>query len=253
MKLNWQRFGNSKNTIVLLHYFGGNAESWKWVTERLKEDFSVVVITLPGFGNTPAFSNPDILEYASYINQCLVEINTPHFILCGHSMSGKLILYAEKIAFRFKAKALVLIAPSPPTVENMDESEKKRMLPKPTKESAKVTVDSSIVKVLSKNRRLIAEGSQLQVNEKTWRWWLERGMQHNIADRVQGIDRPTFVICAEQDPVISMDDIYNEVLPNLKQPQLIKINDCGHLIPLEAPIELARHLREIANAILIEE
>ena len=249
-ELIYKRIGAGNRTIVLVHYFGGNADSWRWVLKRLKDEFSLVVITLPGFGNTSSFATPSIFDYATYINACITELKLVNYILCGHSMGGKLILYANQIATEYKADGLVLIAPSPPTTENMEDSEKRRMLPRPTIEAAKRTVVDSTVRKLKDKRLAIAINSQLQVDEKSWRWWLEEGMENDISNRIEGADTPTFVICAKDDPIISMDSIYKEVLPNLQRPKLIQLGRCGHLIPLEAPRKLARRLRKIANNIL---
>ena len=249
-ELNYKQLGKGKKTIVLLHYFGGNGDSWRWVAERLKKKFSLVVITLPGFGNTPSFTEPSIYDYATYINACIADLKLTNYLLCGHSMSGKLILYADQIAVSNKAKGLVLIAPSPPTIEKMEEDEKQRMLPKPTPESAKESVDKSIVRPLTKRRLAVAVDSQLQVEAKTWQWWLQEGMVDDISDRIKGIETPIYVICAKEDPVIDMNAIYEEVLPNLYKPKLIQLGRCGHLVPLEAPRKLARRLRKIANNLL---
>ena len=249
-ELNFKKIGQGNRTIVLLHYFGGNIDSWHWVAQRLKKNFSVVLITLPGFGNTTAFKNPSIFDFATYINDCITEMKLDNYILCGHSMSGKLILYADQIATAYRANGLVLIAPSPPTIENMEDKEKQLMLPGPTLESARKSVDNATIRSLNKKRFAVAVASQLQVEEKTWKWWLEEGMENDISDRIRGVVTPTFVICAKEDPVIEMTDIYEEVLPNLHKPKLIQLGRCGHLIPLEAPRKLSRRLRKIGNNLL---
>ena len=250
MKLNYQVFENGSKTIVLLHYFGGNADSWQWVVKRLKKKFRIIAITLPGFGNSEPLDEPSIYHFSTYINDCIAELKLTNYILCGHSMSGKLILYATQLSTGDLPKGLVLIAPSPPTVEKMPEEEKQRMLKHPNREEAMNTVNNAIEKKLGKTKFELAVRSQLEVDNNTWQWWLKEGMQHNIADRVQGISCPTFVICAKNDPVISMDVIYEEVMPFLHRPRLIQMGRCGHLIPLESPRKLSKRLRKIAHNLL---
>ncbi|MGB6152948.1 MAG: alpha/beta hydrolase [Pricia sp.] len=249
-KLNYSRFGEGNRTIVLLHYFGGNAESWQWVVRKLRKKFSVVVITLPGFGNTKAFDEPSIFAFANYINQCIEDLALENYLLCGHGMSGKLILYAEQIAMKNKAKGLVLIAPSPPTIEKMDQAEKDKMIPKPDRESAESHVENATYKMLRKNRYETAIASQLQVDAGTRHWWLKKGMVDNISERISGIDVPTFVICAKEDAMVPIREIYDSVLPHLHRPRLIQLAKCGHLIPLEAPRRLSKRLVKIGNHIL---
>lgn len=250
MKLNYKTYGSGNRTIILSHYFGGNAGSWNWVVKRLEKKFSIVLITLPGFGNTEALPEPSIYHFADYINKCISHIGLKNYLLCGHSMSAKLILYAAQLNNGISPKGLVLIAPSPPTVENMPEEEKKRMLTHPNEAEAITTVKNATVKKLNPKRFTTAVRSQLEVEQQTWKWWLKEGMQNNIADRIQGIDVPTYVICARKDPVIAMDDIYSETLPHLNEPRLIQFGGCGHLIPLESPRKLARRLRKIAKRVL---
>ena len=124
------------------------------------------------------------------------------------------------------------------------------MLKHPNREEAVNTVNNAIEKKLGKTKFELAVRSQLEVDNNTWQWWLKEGMQHNIADRIQGISCPTFVICAKNDPVISMDVIYEEVMPFLHRPRLIQMGRCGHLIPLESPRKLSKLLRKIAHNLL---
>jgi len=251
MDLNYELIGNGKRSIVLLHYFGGNANSWNWVVQKLKKRFSIVLITLPGFGGTNPLNENSIFAFAKYINSCIEKLQLSDYILCGHSMGAKLILYADQIRLSNKAKGLILIAPSPPTGEKVPEENKKKLLPPPQEELARSNVRNTTVRKLKGKRLSTAIESQLQTHPTTWRWWLTEGMQNDISDRIKGIDTPTFVICAKKDPVIKMDVIYNEVLPNLHNPRLVQLGRCGHLIPLEAPRKLSRRIRKVANALLV--
>lgn len=250
MELNYGRFGNGEKTIVLLHYFGGNADSWRWVIQKLQNRFTIIAITLPGFGNTRPLKEPSIFSFAKYINNCIEELKLNNYVLCGHSMSAKLILYADQIGLKYKAKGLVLIAPSPPTSIDMPEEEKDRMLLPPNEDSAITNVEIATFRKLKRKRFATAIKSQLQVDFSTWKWWLNEGMVNDISKRIIGITAPTFVICAKKDPVIPMQDIYDKVLPHLQKPRLIQLGRCGHLIPLEAPRKLSRSMRKIADGLL---
>ncbi len=44
------QWGNHGPILVFLHYFGGSAQSWRWVVEKLSDDYRCIAITLPGFG-----------------------------------------------------------------------------------------------------------------------------------------------------------------------------------------------------------
>ncbi|MGB6151961.1 MAG: alpha/beta hydrolase, partial [Pricia sp.] len=224
MDLNYKIYGKGERTIVLVHYFGGNGESWQWVVKKLCNKFSIVVITLPGFGNTKPLENQSIFSLANYINNCIEELSLDNYLLCGHSMGGKLILYANQIAVNNKAKGLVLIAPSPPTIEKMTEEEKQTMLSISDIEAATEAAKDATFKNLTGKKLSLAVESQLQVDRETRKWWLETGMSNDISERIPGLHIPTFVICATEDTVIPMDEIYNSVLPFLYKPRLIQLS-----------------------------
>ena len=249
MKLHYTIYGDGAITFVLLHYFGGNKESWKWVTHYLSKNYKLVIITLPGFGTTPPLTDPSIYNFSKYINDCINELNLKNYVLCGHSMSAKLILYATQVNKDNRPRGLVLIAPSPPTVEEMSEDEKNRMLNHPNRAECIITVENSTIKNLKRKKLKTAIVSQMEVHPMTWNWWIEVGMDNNISARIKSIDVPSYVICSKDDPVISMNQIYDEVMPYLFRPRLIQLSGCGHLIPLESPRKLAKQLEKIGKAI----
>ena len=250
MDLNYTIDGEGDRAIVLVHYFGGSNQSWQWVVRRLRKEFKVVSICLPGFGNTQPLEDLSIFSFANYINQCIEELELKNYVLCGHSMGGKLILYAQQLALHNRASGLVLIAPSPPTMEKMDEQDKENMLSLSDRHAAMVNVDKATFKSLKKKKLTVAIDSQLQVDAKTREWWVESGMTDDISERIPGLEAPTFVICAKEDPIIPMGEIYDSVMPHLYRPRLIQLTKCGHLVPLEAPRRLSKRLMKIAGRLL---
>lgn len=243
----YKTIGNGERTIVFVHYFGGDAGSWEWTAKRLKKNHRCILLNLPGFGGTSPLEKPSIYGFAQFINQIIADLGLEDYTLCGHSMGAKLVLYAAKINTGIKPKKIILVAPSPPTVENMDDKERNRMLRHPNKEEAEKTVIGATQKKLSKQRFDYAVASQLRIDEATWDWWLKNGMNNNIADRIQGLEIPTFVIFSKDDPVIEPDAIYEEVLPNLSKPSVTALSKIGHLIPMEAPRKLARQIQRITQ------
>lgn len=237
--------GNGKHTIVFVHYFGGDAGSWQWLVKRLPKKFTAVLLNLPGFGGTEGFKEPSIYDFALYINRIIKELDLKEYTLCGHSMGAKLILYAAQLTTGPKPKRLILIAPSPPTVEAMSKEEKVRMLNHPNENEAIHTVEGATRKKLRKKKFKYAVESQLRIDSKVWQWWLNKGMNNNIASRITGIEIPTFIICSKNDPVISIDAVYTDTMPNVYKPKLIQLSKSGHLIPMEVPRKLARILKRI--------
>jgi pimeloyl-ACP methyl ester carboxylesterase len=236
--------GTSQKNIVFVHYFGGDANSWQWMAAHLKEDFTCYLINLPGFGNTAPLETKSIKAFAEYLNQYVTNLKLDNYIFCGHSMGAKIVAYAAASATTLP-EHLILIAPSPPTVEKMPADEKKRMLKHPDLTEAITTVNNATVQQLDEKRFQHAVDSQLAIDNATWDWWLEEGMENDVSAHIKTAQVPTTIICSQDDPVIPMQWIEEEVKPYFKNPTVTTWKKLGHLIPMEAPEKLAKTLQKL--------
>lgn len=238
---------NLKSTLVLLHYFGGSAQSWNWTIEKLQDNYNCIALNLPGFGGEPALAEPSIAAFTSFITQKLEELNIESYVLIGHSMSGKIAVDVATNDPNFAVKQLILIAPSPPTVEHISAKELQRMLIHPNQKEAEITLDAITIKPLSKVQCDLVVKNNLETDNKTWKWWLIEGVHHSIAQDSAHLFLPITVIASEDDPAISFDSILKESLPHLPDAKLISTKGVGHLIPMEAPEWLAKQIESVLS------
>lgn len=230
--------------IVFIHYFGGNGKSWQWLAGYM-HNYKCHYLTMPGFGNTEAYQNPDINKMADFVLGYLSKNQIKQCILVGHSMGGKIALLTAAKASIDLVKKVVLIAPSPPTIEAMPEDEKERMLIHPDKREAATTVSNGTYAELLPELKEFCIHSQLQVDEVTWKWWLQQGMQHTILPDIQNLKVSLYLIYSDDDKAITPKMIQEEVIPNLVFSKIYKTAKVGHLIPVERPEYLAKILKEI--------
>ncbi len=236
-----------KQTLVLLHYFGGSAQSWNWLIPFLNKNYNCVALNLPGFGGEAALDEPSIGGFASFIRQKLEDSGIESYVLVGHSMSGKIAVDMAANDPNFAVKQLILVAPSPPTVEQISEEDLQKMLNHPDRQQAESTAKSITIKPISEEQRDLIIQNNLQTDQKTWNWWCLQGTKHSIADDAQHLFLPVTVIASEDDPAISFKSILEEAMPNLPDAKLVTTKGVGHLIPIEAPEWLAA---EIEKAII---
>ena len=111
------KWGNDGSVLVLLHYFGGSAQSWFWVAEKLSDDYRCIAINFPGFGGEPPMKSPSIQGFADYVRKLLVSLGIKTYTLIGHSMGGKIALQMAAGDSGKSIQQLILVAPSPPTTE----------------------------------------------------------------------------------------------------------------------------------------
>jgi len=235
-------------TLIFIHYFGGNAGSWRWVGKRLSKQYNCVFLTLPGFGNSDPLHDISIRTMSEWIANEIRNLNAKNYILIGHSMGAKLALFTTFILHDLLPEKIILIAPSPPTRENMSESDKERMLNHPNREEAEETVRRSIQKKIKKRKFQYAVDSQLEVDKDTWKWWLNDGMCNDITWAIKNLNIATYVVYSANDPVITIDTIQQEVLPYLKEAKLISFGKSGHLIPIESSRKVSKVLKRFIKA-----
>ncbi|WP_299289643.1 alpha/beta fold hydrolase [uncultured Mucilaginibacter sp.] len=232
-----------KEILVFLHYFGGSAQSWAWTIPYLQQDYQCIALNLPGFGGEPALPEPSIAAFTSFILQKLDELNVESYVLIGHSMSGKIAVDVATNDPNFSVRHLILVAPSPPTVEHIGDAELQRMLIHPNQKEAETTVKSITIKPLTDEQRKLVIQNNLETDPKTWDWWLLEGVHHSIADDAANLFLPITVIASEDDPAISFESILKEAMPHLPDAKLIATKGIGHLSPMEAPEWLAAQIK----------
>ena len=236
-----------KPSLVFLHYFGGAAKSWKSVASLLDTQYNCILINLPGFGTEPALIEPSISSLANFVEDKLDGLGIGKYVLIGHSMGGKIALQiAANDKISKTVNQLILIAPSPPTIERMPEKEQQRMLIHPDKMQAVTTVKNSIVKKLNPDQNELAVSTQMMVDETTWRWWIKEGIKYSIANQVKDIAIPITVIASKDDPAVTYKMTIEDTIPNLpSHTKLITTAGIGHLFPLEDPEWTAKQILAI--------
>jgi sigma-B regulation protein RsbQ len=243
-----KQWGNEGEVLVFLHYFGGSAQSWKWVAEKLSDDYRCIAINLPGFGGAPAMEKLSIQDFAAYVQEELKSLEIKSYTLIGHSMGGKIAMQIAANASRGSVQQLILVAPSPPTTEPMPQDEKERMLHHPDRQEAEKTVKGAVKQTLTEDQYRLAVNTQLVIDQATWRWWLLEGMDNSIAERIKPLELPITVLASKDDPVMTSDVIEQRVMQVLDGAKLVTTQKVGHLSPLEVPDWIAAQIRNTLEA-----
>ena len=82
--------GGSGTPLVLLHGFGADKDNWNRVSGYLTENFDVIAIDLPGFGNSTDNIDLeyDLFSQVSRLKKILDTLKIREFNLAGSSMGG---------------------------------------------------------------------------------------------------------------------------------------------------------------------
>lgn len=97
MKLNYKKQGQGK-TVVLLHGWGGCADSFLPVFNHLSGTHEVYAIDFPGFGQSDPPTVPwDVTDYTEMLHKFFMLLNIETAALIGHSFGGRVsILFSAK-------------------------------------------------------------------------------------------------------------------------------------------------------------
>lgn len=91
MMLNYERIGNGQKKIILLHGLTGSLNYWKRGLDELSEDYSLLLIDLLGFGDSPKPKGKyDLEEHLVAIEKVIKKegFDSGNAIVVGHSLGA---------------------------------------------------------------------------------------------------------------------------------------------------------------------
>ena len=121
--LNFERTGNGKEVLVLLHGFMENISIWSDMEPHLSKNFSLLKIDLPGHGQSDIIAEVQTMELmAEEVKKVLDDQKLEKVHLLGHSMGGYISLgFAEKYPEYLKSLTLFFSSYLPDDAEKKNE------------------------------------------------------------------------------------------------------------------------------------
>lgn len=123
------KHGEGSQILIFIPGFASSGKVWDETVQVLKEDYTCIVLTMPGFGGVKPEENPSFEKWKSEIERFIREKNLEKPIVIGHSMGGVLAMaiasdYPELLRKIVVVDALPCLAalsdPSFVSKENMD-------------------------------------------------------------------------------------------------------------------------------------
>ena len=239
-------------TIVFIHFFGGSARSWDGVVARLGAA-GTLALDLPGFGAAADSPGPfDVSAYADFVQAKVRAHGLTPDIIVGHSMGGKVAL---ALAARMGADlgALVLVAPSPPSPEPIDGMVRACSLAGwSDRGNASRTLAAVTARPLPPSLIASTLDDIVGVGRAAWNAWLESGSREDITADMERITAPVTILAGARDKGLPADLLQREVADRLRRSTLASIAGAGHLLPLEAPDEVAEAVARVRAALRVE-
>ncbi len=227
LKIAYQVAG-SGTPIVLLHGWGGEANSFKPVFDWLSSSYQVYALDLPGFGLSelpPAAW--DASDYAKFLSAFFHKLNINKAHLIGHSYGGRI--------------SIVLAAEEPEKVEKLILVDSAGIIPRRT---AKYYIRIGFAKIGRVMRYCGTLGDKLADSISQWvgskdyreagpmRSTMVKSVNQNLRPLLSKIQASTLLIWGENDTdtPVSFGKIMEKEIPDAG---LIVLKDAGHFSYLD--------------------
>ena len=232
--------------VLLLHGFTGKSSTWKHLVHVLKSNWKVIVIDLPGHGDTVVEKPRSMIQFCSDLAQFLSFLQVDKIHIVGYSLGGRSAL---SFAMLYPNHVLTLTLESAsPGLEKEDERIKRKKsdhelaerierngivdfvdfweniplfatqktLPRQVRDSIRKERLSHTKEGLAQSLRSMGTGSQPS-------WW----------DQLNKLEAPIQLITGEQDEkFVQINQKMNRLLPN---GTMHKVKNAGHCVHLEQP------------------
>lgn len=243
-RLHFTEAGNGDVTLIFLHYFGGSANTWHKVIDQLHAQFRCIAIDLPGFGDSQGdFTTLSVNFCATEVAQVIKISGVKQYVLVGHSMGGKIALALASMQLP-GLLSIILVAPSPPTPEPMTDHARTQLLNAyGNRQALEKLINTITATPLAKPEMESAIIDHLKISRQSWNWWIQLGSRENISSQLSAITVPVLIVSGGFDPNFSGSFLQKEIRPWLPSAKFEEILNVGHLLPLEASLNLAQLIR----------
>jgi pimeloyl-ACP methyl ester carboxylesterase len=247
-------------TLVLMHFLGGSTREWDEVLALLRDQFRIVLLDMPGFGDSGGVTGYSIAEMADALEAAVREHVKGRYILVGHSMSGKVAMVTARRALDRADKrlaGLLLVAPSPPCPEPMSDDKRSMMIGllgerhEDDRRRARQYITKSELRDIPPEIEERASMEVLRMNRTAWTAWVTKGSREDWAEFVGVLDLPALVVAGDKDNSLGPEQQASFTMHHLSQGKMRVVPNCSHLVPMECPPVMAALLKEFAEKLAI--
>lgn len=243
-------------TLLMLHGFGGNRDTWLRFSRPLTERYRVIALDLPGFGES---SKPDVSydvdSQVERLHALVQALGLRKLHLIGNSMGGHIAaLYSARHGDDVLSLALLNNAgvTTPIKSEMIQRVQRGEPNPLVVRKPEDFDVLMHFVFVTPPEmpgplKKHFAEQSMASRDHLDRIFAQLRERYVPLEPELPNIQVPTLLLWGDQDRVLDVSSI--EVMkPLLKKPSVVIMQQCGHVPMLERPDETARHYQDFLNA-----
>lgn len=242
MGLNFKKYGEGKDYLIILHGLFGSLDNWQALGKEFGKYFTTYIVDQRNHGKSPHFDEHNYSLMASDLKDFLEEHGIEETNLLGHSMGGKTVMQFSIQEPQFIKRMIVAdIAPKyyPPhhqdvisALESVNfslQTDRKKVQLK----IEETLSDKGVVQFLMKGLTWVSR------NQLGWKFNLKVLSEQieNIGEELEGFayfTNPTLFLRGENSDYITLEDIdtIEEIFP---MAQYATIENSGHWMHAENP------------------
>ena len=221
INVNYELYGEGKDTLVLLHGWGQNIQMMKPIGDKMCINHKVLIVDLPGHG---ASDEPDfawtLYDYVEMLKDLIEILKLKNIILIGHSFGGKIsLLYASM----YKVDKVVVFGS--PYKKNIKKDSLKLKILKGLKKIPGINKLENIAKKhIGSTDYKNASGIMREV--------MVNHVNLDITDDVKKINVPLLIVWGTNDQAVPVSDAY-ELEKLVPGSGLVIYQGCTHYAYLE--------------------
>ena len=267
-KIAYIKEGNGKKALIFLHGLSSNSDAWFRNIETLDKDFTCIAIDLPGFGKSYKNAEEFTATYfASIVKEFAEKMKIDKFTLVGHSMGGQT---AIKFAAKYPEKLDKLILIAPAGIEKFSEFEgtamKMVMNPTTIMASTEEQIDRNYqlnfykmpkeAAQMIQDRKNIVKSADFEAHAIAIQKSVKGMLDDTVTQDLEKINTPTLILFGKNDalipnkylhPTLTIDELSKTAQESIKGSKLILINEAGHFLQFEKPIEVNKEIKEFLS------
>ena len=267
-KIAYIKEGNGKKALIFLHGLSSNSDAWFRNIETLDKDFTCIAIDLPGFGKSYKNAEEFTATYfASIVKEFAEKMKMDKFTLVGHSMGGQT---AIKFAAKYPEKLDKLILIAPAGIEKFSEFEgtamKMVMNPTTIMASTEEQIDRNYqlnfykmpkeAAQMIQDRKNIVKSADFEAHAIAIQKSVKGMLDDTVTQDLEKISSPTLILFGKNDalipnkylhPTLTIDELSKTAQESIKGSKLILINEAGHFLQFEKPIEVNKEIKEFLS------
>ncbi len=223
-------FDEGRKSILFIHGSGGDHTVWVHQYSKLKDDFNIAAVELPGHGSSEGKGESDVQIYVEWIRQIMEAFNIRKPYLAGHSLGAAITLSfaisrPDLISGIIPVGGGVRMPVNPAILEGL-------------KNDPVSVVDMTVKFSIAKANRERLSGplreSMLKANPAVFHDDLVACDRLDVADKISGIKLPTLVICGDDDKM-TPPSLSKYIAENIGGARLSLIPGAGHFVMVENP------------------